>query len=392
MRNTIHVLCVVLVCFAHPGRATPSMHFEVASHGMATVEINLTFSTPSPDSIVRFVVLPFELSPRHSISKPDDIELSVVVNRENYALLTTIVPGSATSVRVRIENAFNLIDERAKNRVKFQFDLSHPNFRRHASLRNQAFTISTFDIQIKLPKRYGEDELSFEPAKNIWEKVEPGTYAIEKKEVSGKLVYLAFPSPFGDSKNVAQIAIGLVAGIVTMLLGSSFLIRRRVGKSTLLAVLVLSLAGLALTYYFFNTLADPIGFLAWVIGIALPWTVAPFVCIWYLVRLSYDAEISGEVFVDEQRAQFVEVKLCSRTESGVEEVSRKTVNELGKYRFYIWCGRKSKTIFIQIDESGLEPKNSSDHLIERKSRQQVEQLKLARIPLKPLQTAQATAG
>jgi hypothetical protein len=41
---------------------------------------------------VTIVALPFELAPSYDISKPDDVEISLVYNGDGYALLAVMQP------------------------------------------------------------------------------------------------------------------------------------------------------------------------------------------------------------------------------------------------------------------------------------------------------------
>jgi len=142
--------------------------------------------------------------------------------------------------------------------------------------------------------------LGFEPSKDYWSKSEPDLYTIANSEVSGRLVNLEFPNPFGDAGNLAKLVIGVVAGLISLIVRSNFAGRRKFKRLTLSIVLFISVMGLGLTYYFFTTLADPVGFLAAVNGFAVPWVIAPFVCGYYIIRLTFDAEVTGLIYVDNE--------------------------------------------------------------------------------------------
>ncbi len=377
----MHYFLAIFLCLLtlNTPFAASQLQFEVSGRGMVNVDIDLDLATSA--SPVRPVVLPFDVDPRHKITKPDDIEAALVVSQEKYTLLLVIVPASTSRAKISIANAFSLVDDRAKDRVKFQFDMSYKNFKKHAALLRDSITISAFDISIRVPREYADDELSFEPSKDKWTKGPPDMYKISGNDAVGKKVFLAFPSPFKDAASIAQILIGALAGIITILLGSGYVIRRKIGKEILASILVLSLIGLFLIYHFYTSLADPLGFLAWVIGFAIPWMIAPFLCAWYLIRLRFDAEIGGDIYAGEQPAQYVDAEIYLVDGKRENFLKRKTVDEDGRYKAFIWCFVKDKSIRVIVKGEGFQSVQSNVYSVKSRSKTQIGRLTLTRVPL-----------
>lgn len=151
--------------------AKSNLRLELGNRGMASVTVTIEpqSSKPLPSgaitpAVLLIIVLPFDLDEFYNISKRDDIEVKVLLNGDDYCILTLMAPKLDTETIIRIDNAFNLVDERAQNRVKFSCDTTFRYLKQQRNILSHSLTISEFDITISLPKKYERHELSFEPS------------------------------------------------------------------------------------------------------------------------------------------------------------------------------------------------------------------------------------
>jgi len=249
---------------------------------------------------------------------------------------------------------------------------------------SHSLTISEFDITISLPKKYEIHELSFEPSRNEWTEEDPGkTYTLKASSASKqqKPIWIAFPSPFEGGLHFAQLIISIIVGLVILILQGRFAFQRKLGPKFLTIILILSTIALGFAIYFCFTLAKPMEFLAWAAGILIPIAFAPFICVWFLMRTRYDAEISGNVTIDGEPAKYVTVSLWdkSRPEAPLKSMS---VKDDGSYRFFYWCGNNTIGAYVIASGSGTSREKSEDISIEAREKVHVKAINIKRTEIR----------
>lgn len=385
---TALVLTPLIAEYAH---AKSSLRLELGNRGMAavtvTIEPQLTKPLPpgiTPPAVLLIIVLPFDLDEFYKISKRDDIEVKVLLNGDDYCILALMASKFDTETNIHIDNAFNLVDERAQNRVKFSCDTTFRYLKQQRNILSHSLTISEFDITISLPKKYEIHELSFEPSRNEWTEEDPGkTYTLKAPSASKqqKSIWIAFPSPFEGGLHVAQLIISIIVGLVILILQGRFAFQRKLGPKFLTIILILSIIALGFAIYFCLTLAKPMEFLAWVAGILIPIAFAPFICVWFLIKTRYDAEISGNVTIDGEQAKYVIVSLYdkSRPEASLKSMN---VKDDGSYRFFYWCGNNTISAHVIASGSGTSREKSEDISIEAHKKVHVKAINIKRIEIR----------
>ncbi|HEV7317328.1 MAG TPA: hypothetical protein VGO04_01790 [Ensifer sp.] len=380
LRSTIFLLLIIVSATAWA--AAPKIHMSVSSQGLSKIEVSASLPSENlADARVLNFLLPFQISSQYEISHPDNLEVSVTINRDNYALLTVIAAPNVSDINFTIDRAFSLNPDREKNRVKVIFDITYSNFKQYVSLVGKTNIVSQYDLEVELPQSFDRDVLAFNPGADEWTASSKTTYllpydkagALARSAAPDKSVFIAFPNPFEDQSNTAAFVMGLVPGLISIVSGSAFIAQRRLSKWALVAIMVLTTFGLAAVAYFYFTLPNPLSFLTASLGIALTWLPVPFVCCYYLIRSRFDAEILGIVQRGGQPARFVAVSVI---ENGHPIGSDVIDNSEGEYRFLIWCWNP-RQIHVSADVLGSNPVQSDTYSIERGKRVQVDLLSLA---------------
>ena len=386
---TIFVLIALMCEYVY---AKSNLRLELGNRGMASVTVTIEpqSSKPLPSgaitpAVLLIIVLPFDLDEFYNISKRDDIEVKVILNGDDYCILTLMAPKLDTETIIRIDNAFNLVDERAQNRVKFSCDTTFRYLKQQRNILSHSLTISEFDITISLPKKYERHELSFEPSRNEWTEEDIGRIYTLKAPFAAKQqkpIWIAFPSPFEKGLHVAQLVTSIIVGLVILILQGRFAFQRKLGPKILSTILILSTIALCFAVYFCLTLANTMEFLAWLAGILIPIAFAPFICAWILLRTKYDAEISGSVTIDDEQAKYVSVSLYDMTRP---DTSLKSMNvkDDGSYRFFYWCGNQKISAYVIASGSGTSREKSENISMEARKKVHVKAINIKRIEIRP---------
>jgi mannose-6-phosphate isomerase-like protein (cupin superfamily) len=245
-------------------------------------------------------------------------------------------------------------------------------------------TVSKFDIAITLPNDYEQDQLSFVPPTDKWVEQKLGREYIlpaAQGAASKTPVFIAFPSPFKSGQQFAQVVIGSAIALVLLIVQGRVALERKLGMRTIIIAFVLSLLAIIATFYFFLTVAEPLEFMAWAAGPLIPVITASFTCIWLLIAIRAEAEVSGRITSGGESARYVTVSVVTLRE-GVEVILKQmTVKLDGNYRFFIWCGRSDRSVFIVASGTGTTRAKSETFAVAAGAKIHVPAIDVQRIPI-----------
>ncbi|MCK9608926.1 MAG: hypothetical protein M0R33_20995 [Methylomonas sp.] len=377
---------LLLIFLSQTARAASLLNLEVGSHGMATVVVTIDAITQtSPKSTsVNVVALPFKLDQTYRFSRPDDVEVSLLYNADGFALITIMGSTKPQQTTIKIENAFNLIDERVQGRVKFEFDFSFPNLQKYRDVLSLPITISKFDVTIKLPRDYQFDQLSFFPPSDKWVEQKRGKEYLlksDQSELSKTPIFIAFPSPFESGLHFAELVTGIVIGLFMLGWEGNFAKKRSLDRKSAVVIMLLSFIVSGVAIYFCFTVGDPIEYMAWAVGPLIPIVTSPFICIWLLIAMNKEAEISGQITVAGERARYISVSVLKKTENQEILLKQTTVDLDGTYRFFIWCDETDMSVFVRAWGAGVESRESQIYILQAGHKQQVPAIDVKRIQI-----------
>jgi hypothetical protein len=262
--------------------------------------------------------------------------------------------------------------------------------KQHRSILNLPSTISRYDITISLPQEYRREELSFEPQLDKWTTDDAGrVYTLHTSAVdSGGAIWIAFPSPFKGGLQSAQIVLSVIFGLALLILEGKLAIGRTLGPSMLLIALVVSLGAVGAAGYFVVTLADAREFLAWAAGPLVPVLIAPFVCLWLLVRPQFEAEMRGSITLDEGFPSFVQASVTKKDlKSGKTSTRRVSLKDDGTYHTFVWCGRSTVAAHITAaGGAGTSEEKSGEYQLSPKAQIAVPVINVKRIEVRQTTT------
>jgi hypothetical protein len=385
--TTLAVTVVFLQCAQKPLFAQSSFRLELGNRGTASVTLKLKVrdsggkNASADHTVVNTLVLPFQLDNGFRVSKPDDVDLSVLSNRDGYCVLSIVTNNADTEITIHIDDAFKLLDERTRGRVKFTCDNSYGNMRQHRGILALPSTISEYEITIALPQVYRKDELSFEPPQDQWKEDQAGKAYTLPTSAPGHAaeVWIAFPSPSKGNLQVAQISISVVVGLFLLVAGGKLGLERKLGPLVLFATLFLTLTVIFLVVYFGRRVTDPQELLAWAAGPLVPVLLAPFVCAWLLFAPRFEAELSGNVKLDDGPPDFVEVWLFKTKKSGESSRKKVKLNEDGNYHVYVWCGNSTPSVHLVASGAGTSEGKSNEIELSAKLKVAVSPINLQRL-------------
>jgi hypothetical protein len=380
----------LMACSQNPALAQSSCRLELGNKGLAAVTVKFHPQAPSiqgsgtgnaPTAVVNTLVLPFQLEDGFRISKPDDVDLSVLANRDGYCLLSVLANNASTDITVRIDDAFKLIDERTHGRVKFTCDNSYRNMKQHRDILSLPSTISKYEITMSLPEEYRKEELSFEPPQDRWKEEHQGkvyTLSVSAPGAAGE-VWIAFPSPFKSTFQLAQISLSVLFGLFLLIVEGKLGFERRLSPPWLLTTLLLTLTAIGLTAYFVRSLTDPRELLAWAAGPLVPLVLAPFMCVWLLIAPKFEAEMSGTIKLENGPPDFVEAWLIRKRASGESTKKKVKLTDDGAYHLYVWCGKSQVKVQVEAAGAGTSEDKSQEFALEAKKKVPVPLINLTRI-------------
>ncbi|WP_096589480.1 hypothetical protein [Calothrix sp. NIES-2098] len=374
---------IALLAIPETARAASRLLLELGDKGMAKATLTLEPQTGNQAGVlVRILALPFELDSKHRISNPDNVAVSVLSNSNGYALLSLLAPQSKQPIDIKIDNAFNLIGGKIKDRVILKCEVSYQFLRQHRSVLDLApTTISSYDITILLPNKYDQAQLSFQPMGD-WKADEQGRKytlpaSVFKSSASPNEVFIAFPSPFENDQQW-KIIISFLIGIVLLTLGN-FTVKREIGEIRLGLIIAVAIILWLIFAYFLYTAPKPMDLIEWAIAPMIPMAVAPFWGIWLLYAIKNQGEIQGKITLDSQPAPYLRADLII---NGVPKKLK--VNDDGTYKDWVWCGNKTIDFQIRADADGVQGTvSSSQHSLNAKDEERVETLNLQSLPLPP---------
>ncbi len=324
---------------------------------MTSAKITLDAQVSSvPATNVTIAVLPFSLNSSFSIEKPDDIEISLIFTGDKYSAFVLVVSGTNKTPTFTIKNAFSPIDQ---DRLEYKFDFSYVYLQKHRSILSLPTTASVFDVTIVLPKQADTDGLSFEPPKNMWQQEIPGKkYRLLAAELKGKEVYLTSPNPFKASFDLAVLVVNLAVSLIGLAIERKYAVDRRLGKPTIKLILALSVGILTAILYFYFNIPNKLQFLSTIGGLIPPLVVAPFACSWLLYVMDREAEVSGSIKIDGQKAEYLTVYVHDVNTKAQEQ---KATVKKGSYRFFVRCGKSPKSVYIRTSGAGVKAVQSEDY-------------------------------
>ena len=80
-------------------------------------------------------------------------------------------------------------------------------------------------------------------------------------------VWIAFPSHLKDNDNIIKIFFSICLGALTIVVSRKITINRKLGKITLIVILITSLIIIISIFYFYNILIESMEFLSWISGL-----------------------------------------------------------------------------------------------------------------------------
>jgi hypothetical protein len=371
--------CLTVLVFGAMAEAQSTIQLELVDRGFVDAKISAEVNG-STFSHTSAILLPFGLNPSAEIRTADNIDVSVLSAGNDYTLLSALYPPNITMIEIRLLDAIELHAAGSSPRVKLELDFSYASFQQHSSLRQNTNLnlVDSFDLEVLLPQSIAIDDISLNPRAG-WVVSLPQV-GLSSAANSGKTVFVAFSNTYRDTLWVAQIIIGAFASSLLLLVAGKPLINRTVGTPTLVTTAIVTTLGLSLVLFFFNILSEPLGFLAWVIGLAFPWPIMLLVCVFFLWRKYTDAEITGSVQISNPQgiipAEFVEITLLDADDP--EWSMNATVKNQGTYRCFVYCLVKQRKITVTIDDQGFDAASSKQMSISRSDRLQVDPIVLQR--------------
>ena len=383
LKNSIVLILtgIIFIGLSEEVWAASKLLLETSSQGMAKASLTIepqdsqTGKVQTTGSLIKILLIPFELSSTHTISSPDNVKISTLSSNNGYTLLAILAPRWNEPINFQINNALSLVDDKTQARTKFQFDFSYKYMTIHRNILNRPETISSYDIVVSLPQKYRKDELSFEPRKD-WKEIIEGQKYIFPASKSGSQnpsiseIWVAFPSIYKKEFNFIYLVLSSIAGIILSLITSKTLINPS-QESHILGFLVL----LAIVYFILLILnlfkVRPLELLVIICGPTVTVLYILFGSSWLLMSRQYQAEVSGKVKKSSgDPANYYTVSLFINEKKTNKRVFLETERE-GKYKFQIWCGKERKKCKVQVLDLNLQTVSSSE-VVELSAKDKIE--------------------
>jgi hypothetical protein len=198
-------------------------------------------------------------------------------------------------------------------------------------------------------------------------------------------MWVVYPNPSQQRLSTAKVVASLLFGFLTLVLQVPALKARRVG--TLLVVLGVALALLAVSTYYTMVLAKRRDFLEWSAALIPHAGFAFCAALYVLFAQRRQALLSGLVILDDQPAMFADVVLYKMTNGMKREVKRLDSLEDGRYQFYVWCTKGGATAVVAATIRGASPAESLPHTFKAGERVPIPALVLKRLPTQQAATA-----
>ncbi|MDV7145891.1 hypothetical protein R3X27_24695 [Tropicimonas sp. TH_r6] len=385
------LIFLITMCWSIPrsSLAQPSIEMGLSNQGFADATVTIPVN-PSGSSYIGSALLPFRLSDDAVIRTADTISAGILAIGDDYTLISILYPDGVSSLKLRIQNAIEIVSAGSQNRVRFSFDFSHAGFQLHSSLLNQGSeTVDEFELKIHLPDSIEEDDIAFAPRVG-WATTLP-LVTLPSSASNGREVYVAFSNPLKDSRWLAQVVLGALAGLVTILVGGKLFSPRNLKAHTLLSIAALASFGTGLVIYFLNTLIEPLNFLAWVVGVAGTWPILAVVCSYVAIRKFTDAEVVGLVQILGEHgtspALFVSIEVTDTNRPNWRLVE--TVDDSGEYRIFVCCGKQDRELQLSVNNHDFDAVSSDRLNVKAGDRRQMPPLILSR---KSVDTAEPLSG
>lgn len=379
MRLLILIFTFFIALFTpHFATAQSTIEMELSNQGFADATVTVMVR-PLGRSSIGSALLPFRLSEEATIRTADTISASILAMGDDYTLIAFLHPENTSQVKLRILNAVEIIPTGSKRRVRFSFDFGFSGFQQHSTILAQASeTVKNFDLSVRLPAGVTEDDIAFAPRVG-WTTALP-LVTLPSSAGNGLEVYVAFSNPMTDSRWFAQVVLGGLAGLVTILIGGRLFSPRKLKIRALVSIAVLAAGGIALVIYFLNTLIEPLNFLAWVIGIAGTWPLLVIVCTYVALRKLTDAEVVGSVQILGEHgttpARFVNIEVTDASRPGWRLVE--TVDDSGEYQIFVFCGKSSRELQLSVTNHEFNEVKSDIFNVGKGDRRQMDPIALTR--------------
>lgn len=344
-----------------------------------------TFPPSAPgaaQSALFLMVTPFEALPDQKLDFPADVRVARIDAGPGFSVFAVLAPSTQAAVRIRLLNCIRPT-ETSEGKAKIELDFTYPFLSKdqRAALSTPA-VVADWAVTIQLPKAYDPTELSFSPT-NL-RRPDGRTFQVEVTRSAPADVWVVYPNPSQQRLSTAKVVASLLFGFLTLILQVPVLKARRFG--TLLAILGVSIALLAVSTYYTFVLAKRRDFIEWSAALVPHAAFALGSAVFVLIAKRRQAVVSGRVLLDDQPALFADVTLYDISDNSKREVKRIDTLEDGRYKFYVWCGRATRTAIVSAVVRGAAGAESTPQMFKAGERVDVPALVLRRLPVAQAET------
>ena len=365
MRTVSKLLIIFGACWlvgteACSAQTIPSSNLtlSVSENGdvVVTISASAQQQPSSSTSNLLLIALPVALDSRAHIKTPSDVHAVPLDIGQSYTVLVVSKPPTSQSVKIEIESGMR-ISETADGRGKVEFSPLLPFIpQSERELLQLPFSISTFDVDVILPKRYDPADINTSPPFSPKNDTTFQLSFAQVKQSNPPVAWIAFPNPMQHELDISKLVFGACFGLLGIAISTSSLNLRERGTVVVWLILVVSMivVGIGLYFLFGLSQAKRIEFL--ILSIAALFTAiwTALLCGYSLLARAKQAVVAGRVNVDGGPAIFVDDLKLLRVDTNPEKmVGRKEeLKPVGQYFFYLWSTSPGRRYRVRVEQRG----------------------------------------